>query len=306
MTQIDVTFLGTTAGIPTAHRNHASLYLRYQSENEFCYLFDCGEGTQRQIFASGLNFMRINEIFISHWHADHFAGLLGLMETMNLEKRTKPLTIFGPEADHFVDTLLDLGYASKKYDVIAKPVPFEGSEITKLLETDEFMICSIPAKHGIPAVAYAFIEKDRIKIDKGKAKQIGLPEKGPIFKKIKEHGSVVFQGHKIDINDIALVEKGKRFVYSGDTMPCKNLVTISQGADLLVHDSTFFMEDVFDKQYRHTTFEDVLKLIEEAHVKEAVLTHISRRYQNVEKLKEKIKDYPNVKVAKDFMKIEIK
>ncbi|MEK6887918.1 MAG: ribonuclease Z, partial [Candidatus Aenigmatarchaeota archaeon] len=67
MTQIDVTFLGTTAGIPTAHRNHASLYVRYQSENEFCYLFDCGEGTQRQIFASGLNFMRINEIFITHW-----------------------------------------------------------------------------------------------------------------------------------------------------------------------------------------------------------------------------------------------
>src|SRR3989339_1600504 len=111
MGQFEITFLGTTAGIPTKWRNHASLYIRYQSENEFCMLFDCGEGTQKQIFSAGLNFMRIDNIFITHWHADHFAGLLGLLETMNLEKRTKPLYIYGPEADRFVETLLDLGYA---------------------------------------------------------------------------------------------------------------------------------------------------------------------------------------------------
>ena len=75
MTQIEVTFLGTTAGIPTKHRNHAAIYITYRSEQEFSYLFDCGEGTQRQIFTAPLNFMRLNEIFISHWHADHFAGL---------------------------------------------------------------------------------------------------------------------------------------------------------------------------------------------------------------------------------------
>ena len=299
MTQIEVTFLGTTAGIPTPHRNHASLYVRYQSENEFCYLFDCGEGTQRQIFASGLNFMRINEIFISHWHADHFAGLLGLMETMNLEKRTKPLTIFGPEADRFVDTLLDLGYASKRYDVIAKPVPFEGTEITTLLETEEFSICSIPAKHGIPAVAYAFVEKNRVKIDKSKAKKIGLPDKGPIFKKIKDHGSAEFHGKTIKLDDIALIEKGKKFVYSGDTMPCRNVIKLSEDADLLAHDSTFFEEI----EAKHANVDEVLKLAKEANVKQLVLTHISRRYQDIDEMKEKIKDHPHVKIAKDFMKV---
>ena len=303
MTQIEVTFLGTTAGVPTPHRNHASLYIRYQSENEFCFLFDCGEGTQRQIFASGLNFMRINEIFISHWHADHFAGLLGLMETMNLEKRTKPLIIYGPEADRFVDTLLDLGYASKKYDVVARPVPFEGTEITKLMETDEFYICSIPAKHGIPAVAYAFVEKDRVKIDKNKAEKLGLPEKGPIFKKIKQQGRAEFHGKTINIDDIAIVEKGKKFVYSGDTMPCKNVIKLSEGADLLAHDSTFFEDDL---DTRHANVDEVLKLAEEANVKQLILTHISRRYQNAEEMKDKIKDHHNVKIAKDFMKVVIK
>lgn len=302
MTQIEVTFLGTTAGIPTPHRSQASIYVRYQSEHEYCCLFDCGEGTQRQIFASGLNFMRINDIFITHWHADHFAGLLGLMETMNLEKRTKPLTIFGPEADRFVDTLLDLGYASKKYDVVAMPVPFEGSEITKLLETDEFCICSIPAKHGIPAVAYAFVEKDRVKIDKTKAKDLGLPEKGPVFKKIKEKGSAAFHGKTIRLDDIALIEKGKKFVYSGDTMPCKNLVTISEGADVLAHDSTFFEE----MEAKHANVNEVLKIAQDASVKQLILTHISRRYQDLEEMKDKIKDFPNAKIAKDFMKIVIK
>jgi ribonuclease Z len=303
MTQIEVTFLGTTAGIPTPQRNHASLYIRYQSEQEYACLFDCGEGTQRQIFAAGLNFMKIDDIFISHWHADHFAGLLGLFETMNLEKRTRPLNIFGPEADKFVDMLLDLGYASKRYDIVAKPVPFEGSEITTLLDMGEFTIVSVPAKHGIPAVAYALVEKDRIKLDKEKMKRLGLPEKGPVYKKLKEKGSAVINGKTIHLDDIAIIEKGKKIVYSGDTMPCKNIVNLSENADLLIHDSTFFAEDVFDKQYRHTTFEDVLDIIKEAKVKQAVLTHISRRYQNFEKLKEKIKDHENVKVAKDFMKI---
>lgn len=303
MTQIEVTFLGTTAGIPTKYRNHASIHLLYRSETESQFLFDCGEGTQRQIFSAGLNFMRINEIFISHWHADHFAGLLGLMETMNLEKRQKPLTIFGPEAEKFVDILLDLGYASKNFSIIAKDVPFEGSEITTLLDNPEFFIASSPARHGIPAASYAFVEKDRIKIDKTKAKTFGLPATGPIYRKIKEEGSVTFRDKKIELDDVAFVEKGKKVVYSGDTMVTKNMIKVADHADLLIHDSTFFEEDVFDKEYKHTTFEDVLRIAEEAKVKQVILTHISRRYQNVEAMKEKIKDYPNAKIAKDFMKV---
>ncbi len=305
MTSIEITFLGTTAGIPTKYRNHAAIHLNYRSENEFSYLFDCGEGTQRQIFSAGLNFMRINEIFISHWHADHYAGLLGLMETMNLEQRTKTLTIFGPEATKFVETLVELGYASKRFEIVPVDVPYEGSEITKLLETDEFYIASIPVKHAIPAVGYAFIEKNRVKIDKEKAKKLGLPEKGPIFKKLKEKGSTIFQGKKVMLNDISKVESGKRVVYSGDTMATDNIVKISRDADLLIHDSTFFTQDL-EKDYRHTTVDEVLEIAKEANVKQLILTHISRRYQDVDELKDKIKGEKNVTIAKDFMKVELK
>ena len=302
MTQIEVTFLGTTAGIPTPHRNHAALYVRHQSEQEYVCLFDCGEGTQRQIFSAGLNFMRVDDIFITHWHADHFAGLLGILETMNLEKRTRPLNIFGPEADHFVDTLLELGYSSKRYNVVAKPVPFEGSEITTLFETDEFAVCSIPVKHGIPAVAYALIEKDRVNINKEKLKGLGLPERGPMYKKLKDNGSCVINGKTVRLEDVADIEKGKKVVYTGDTMPCNNIVKISQGADLLIHDSTFFEDDLDTK---HANVDEVLDVADKAKVKQLILTHISRRYQNMDEMKEKIAGRENVRIAKDFMKITV-
>ncbi len=302
MTQIEITFLGTTAGIPTKNRNHAAIYLRYQSENEFFYLFDCGEGTQRQIFSSGLNFMRINDIFISHWHADHFAGLLGLIQTMNMDDRTKDLNIYGPEAGKFVPTLLSLGYGSKNFHVHHHNVNFEGTEITKLLETDEFTILSVAMKHNIPAVAYAFVEKDRVKIDKKKAKELGLPEKGKIYKQIKEKGSAVFDGKKISLEDIAFIEKGKKVVYSGDTLINSNMKRLAENADLLIHDATFLEKDR-ERGQKHASIEEVLQLASEANVKQIILTHISRRYQNTDELKDVIKDYPNAKLAKDFMKV---
>lgn len=305
MTQIEITFLGTTAGIPTKTRNHAALYVTYRSETEYSCLFDCGEGTQRQIFNAGLNFMRINDIFITHWHADHYAGLLGLLETMNLEGRTRDLTIFAPEASKFVEILLELGYASKRFDVLAVDVPHEGSMITNVFERDEFQVLSVPAKHSIPAVAYAFAEKDRIKIDKAKAKKLGLPESGPIFKRIKEKGSAEFNGKKVTIDEISLIEAGKRAVYSGDTMVSSNIIELSRNADLLIHDSTFFNEED-EKKRRHASVEDVLKLFDEARAKQLILTHISRRYQDMEEMKKKIQGWKNVSIAKDFMKVVLK
>ncbi len=303
MTQIEVTFLGTTAAIPTKYRNHAAVYVRYQSEQEYVCLFDCGEGTQRQIFSAGLNFMRINDIFITHWHADHFAGLLGIMETMNLEDRTKPLTIYAPEAEKFVPMILEIGYSAKNFRIVPRNVEFEGNRIENLLETPEFVIQAAPMKHGIPAVAYAFVEKDRVKIDKAKAKNLGLPATGPVYKKIKSSGSATFHGKEIKLEDIAIVERGKKAVYSGDTLPNKNMVALADNSDLLIHDSTFLVE--MGEGYKHATFDDVMKLAQQTKSKNVVLTHMSRRYQDLDELKEKIKNYSNVKIARDFMKIVV-
>ncbi len=300
MTLIEATFLGTTAAIPTKHRNHPAIYVRYQSENEYACLFDCGEGTQRQIFASGLNFMRISDIFITHWHADHFAGLLGLMETMNLEDRKEPITIFAPEAEKFVPEITDIGYSTKNFRIIARNVEFEGHEIEVLRDEEEFAIEAIPMKHGIPAVAYAFHEKDRVKIDKEKARALGLPPTGPIYSRIKSQGHAIFRGREIKLENMSLIERGKKVVYTGDTMPNTNTVKIAENADLLIHDSTF-MDDMPGR--KHSTVEDVLEIAAAAKAKQLVLTHISRRYPNLQELKDKLKEHPNVKLARDFMQI---
>ncbi len=303
MGQFEITFLGTTAGVPTKYRNHASIYVKHQAEKEFVCLLDCGEGTQKQIFTAGLNFMRVSDIFISHWHADHFAGLLGLMETMNLEKRTKPLRIFGPEAKKFVPILLSLGYSTKDFDLRAMNVEHEGSAVNVIHQEEEIEVQSIPMKHGIPSVAYAVAEKDKIKIDKEKALRLGLPATGPLYKQLKDHGKTVYKDKEILLEDVSFIEKGKKIVYSGDTLPNKNMIKLAKDADVLIHDSTFFSER--KESYRHATFEDVIELAEKANVKKLILTHISRRYADVKELEDKVKQHPNAILAKDFMKIVV-
>src|SRR4030042_1202418 len=141
---LEVVFLGTGSGVPRKKRNPAAIWLQYEAE---CMLWDCGEGTQRQLMNGGLNFMKINRIFITHWHADHWAGLIGLMQTMNLEKRKRALEIYGPEAERFVGDILDLDYWGPRFRVIGRDVPFEGNVVNTVLKEDRFKILSIPVEH---------------------------------------------------------------------------------------------------------------------------------------------------------------
>ena len=105
---IEITFLGTVSGIPSKDRNHPAIAVEYYGESKETLLFDCGEGTQKQLMFAGISFMKIDKIFITHWHADHFAGLIPLLATMNLEKRMKPLQIFAPDAERFVSNIMDM------------------------------------------------------------------------------------------------------------------------------------------------------------------------------------------------------
>lgn len=305
MTRIEITFLGTTASIPTPDRNHPSVYARYVGKEEAAVLFDCGESTQRQIFKAGLNFMRIGHIFISHWHADHYAGLFGILETMSLEKRKDPLFVYGPEASKFMGILTSLGYAGKNFRIVPVDVDFSGSSVQTLLDEKEFYVASVPVRHGIPAVAYALVEKDRVRIDSEKAVSIGLPKQGPVFNKLKEDGKAVYKGNTINLSDISTKTPGKKIVYSGDTQPCRNLVHLAENADALIMDCTYF-EDMEERH--HTNLVQAVELASHANVKELILTHISRRYQSQPELEKMANDaarnsgIKSIKVARDFMK----
>ena len=300
---IEITFLGTVSGIPSKERNHPAIALEYYSEKKETLLFDCGEGTQKQLMLAGISFMKIDKIFITHWHADHFAGLIPLLQTMSLEKRKKELKIFAPEAEKFVSNILSLGYFGCRFPVIPINVPFHGDKPTLIDETEDYQVFSIPVFHSVPSAAYAFKEKDRWSIDLTKMKKLGL-KRGYWLKKLKKFGKAEYKGKEIKIEEIANLKKGLKVVYSGDTKPCDNVVKISEEADVLIHDGTFLEEE---SSKAHADVKQAARIAKKAEVKQLILTHISRRYTDAKELEENAKKiFENTKVAYDFMKIVLK
>jgi ribonuclease Z len=301
---IIITFLGTVSGIPTLDRNHPAIVLEHYTNKRDVLLFDCGEGAQKQLMKGGISFMQISKIFITHWHADHFAGLIPMIQTMNLEKRKKPLIIYGPEAEKFVSNILDLGYFGVRFPIEARNVDFEGSEIKKVDEGEEYEVYAVPAYHTVPAVAYCFKEKDKWNIDEKKLEQLGL-KRGAWLRKLKKDGKYQLKDKLVRIEDVGYFKRGLKVVYSGDTKPHKNILNISKDADVLIHDGTFLEEDVSDKY--HSDVKKAAELAKQAGVKQLVLTHISRRYTDTKDLEEQAKKvFDNVVIAKDMMKIVLK
>ncbi|MGD2278587.1 MAG: MBL fold metallo-hydrolase, partial [Candidatus Omnitrophota bacterium] len=166
-----------------------------------------------------------------------------------------------------------------------------------------FNIVSAPVKHGVPTVAYALIEKDKTVIDPEKAVQARLPEKSELYSRLKEKGAVRFKDRVIKLEDVSMVKKGKKIVYSGDTEICDNLRKLVHGADLLIQDCTYFSEQAGERPYQHAYLPEVLELIKKEKVKRAVLTHISRKHQDADELKQLLKGRENVQLAKDFLTV---
>ncbi len=298
---LELVFLGTGSGIPSKKRNPAAIWLQYESE---CMLWDCGEGTQRQLMNAGLNFMKINRIFITHWHADHWAGLIGLMQTMNLEKRKHALEIYGPEAERFVGDILDLDYWGPRFRIVAKNVPFEGHEPVQVLKEEKFSIFSIPVQHTVPAVAYALQEVDSWNVDIKKAEKLYGLKQGPLVGKLKEKGWIELKGTRISLEDVGIHRAGLKVVYSGDTKPCQSLLALAKGADLLIHDATFAEEE---ESKMHSGAKEAAQLAKKAGAHKLALTHFSRRYQDVRELEREAKKvFQNTITAEDFMRLKLK
>ena len=298
---LNVTFLGTAGSLPTPDRNPSAVLVNREGE---MMLFDCGEGTQRQLMKSRLSFMKLKHIFITHWHADHWLGLIGLMQTMGMEGRTESLYLHAPEAERFVSDILDLGYWGPRFRVIPKEVPYDGSDITTVHKGKEYEIISIPVKHSVPAVSYAFKEKDAINVDIKKAEKLYGLKQSPVIGKLKKEGKAEYKGKTIKLEDIAIVKKGVKAVYTGDTKPCRNLEIISKDADLLIHEATFEEE----KESRmHAGAKEAAQLAKKVNVGELILTHFSRRYVDVSPLvKEAKKIFPKTMAARDYMKVTLK
>ena len=298
---LSVTFLGTSAARPTVERNVTSLALEREGET---LLFDCGEGTQRQMMRYGVSFA-LTEIFFTHFHADHFLGVIGLVRTLGLQGREEPMKLYGPKgAKRVLTNAVSLG---------VERVPF-GLEIIELdvgqeLKRDEYALRTFATEHGPNTIGYALIEDERPgRFDPDKARAAGVPE-GPLWGKLQRGETVTVEGREIPAAGIVGDKrKGRKLVLTGDTRPCAGTVDAALGADLLIHEATFG-EDEKDraKETNHSTARDAAQVALAAKCKRLVLTHLSARYSisAEELLKEAKEVFAETIVAKDGLTVEV-
>jgi ribonuclease Z len=298
---MEITFLGTSGTIPTDKRGLPAIHLDYLGEP---MLFDCGEGTQRQMRHAGLNFMNINNIYLTHLHADHFLGLGGMLQSMDFLERKTPLTIHGPRGtSETIDKLLTLGtfqldFLQVKTNEVEEGLVFKGERYT---------VTCAKTVHTKNSVAYCFTEDPHKKFNKPRALELGVPE-SRLFSKLQNGETVEVKGKKIT-PEMVLMEPipGRKIVYSGDTRPCQAVIDIAQGADILIHESMFSQEDEEStKDAAHSTTKQAAEVAKKAGVKKLILTHISQRYTEPEKLQAEAREiFPESYIAEDFMKVAV-
>ncbi|MCW4019851.1 MAG: ribonuclease Z [Candidatus Bathyarchaeota archaeon] len=298
-----IVFLGTAASIPTSTRALSAVAVQREGE---LFLFDCGEGTQRQMIQARIGFNRKTKIFITHLHGDHILGLPGLLQTMSLLGRDKPLQVYGPEGTQaFLEATIKTVQFSLKFPVQAHEIKEEGL----VLREKEYGVYSAHAEHSVPTLAYALTEKPRPgRFHPERASAYGVP-KGPLWSKLQ-------QGEAVDLPDGRIVKPedilgpprpGRKIVYVADTKPSDRIAEFSKGADILIHEATF-AEDLAERAEEdlHSTPSGAALVAKKAEANLLVLTHLSARYGDTSVLLEEAKNvFPEVVVAEDFMTLDV-
>jgi ribonuclease Z len=299
--KIKITFLGTSASIPSANRNPSAILLTYKDEN---ILIDCAEGTQRQMRKAKLNPLKVNKILVTHWHGDHILGMPPLFQTMVLTEYNKEMQVYGPKNTkyfmrNFINTFAPVFKSKAKTHEIEKPGIF--------FEKKDFYLQSEKMEHGTPANAYNFVIKDKIRIDKTKLKKAKIPQ-GKHLSPLSKGKDITYDKKKYKAKDLTYIEKGKKITFILDTIDNKRIVPFAKDADLLICESSFSSElKAQAKDHLHLTSEQAGMIAKKAKVKELILTHISQRYEHNTKelLKDAKKNFKNVKIAKDFDEVII-
>jgi ribonuclease Z len=298
---LDVLFVGTSGSMPTAQRAPTALLVRRGGER---LLFDCAEGTQRQLLRSGVGLIELREIFLTHYHADHFLGLPGMMKTFALRGRDVPLDIYGPPGLKNLFTVLRRIFGKLTY-----PVNLNEVRAGDVLERDEYNLVAFPVAHGVSSIGYALVEHPRPgRFDVEGADALGIPA-GPERGALQRGDSVTLPDGRTITPDAVLgpARAGRKLVISGDTMPAASVLEIAHAADLLVHEATFGDdEEERARETMHSTAREAAQLAHAAEVKMLALTHLSNRYFGSELAREARSVFADTVVPKDFDIIELR
>ena len=306
---MQITFLGTSSGVPTRGRNVSSVALRLPQRAEL-WLFDCGEGTQHQLLRSELKSSQLSRIFVTHMHGDHIFGLMGLLASCGLAGNVERVDIYGPAGlNEYIQAACRYSHTHFSY-----PVKVHAIRPGVIYEDNEFTVSCGPLHHRIPAFGYRIAEKDRTgRFDVEKAKALQIPP-GRIYGQLKRGETVTLNDGRV-INGTELcgpTEIGRKIAYCTDTVYCEGAVELAQDADVLIHEATFAHQDAdmaFQRLHSTTTMAAQTALVAKAH--RLIMTHFSPRYApgNPLELKDLLQEaraiFLNTDMAYDFMTYDV-
>jgi ribonuclease Z len=296
-----VTFLGTAAARPTVGRNVSSLVVQREGE---LLMFDCGEGTQRQMMRYGTGFS-LDDIFFSHLHADHFLGIIGLLRTLGLQGREEAIRLWTPVGtEDLLRQAVQLGV-----DRVGFPVEIRGLEAGERVDRGAYDVVPFRTVHGGRSLGYLIEEHPRLgRFDPERARQLGIPE-GPLWGRLHHGEAVEVEGRSISAAELVGPPRpGRKLVYTGDTRPIPATTDASAGADLLIHEAPFASDEAERAVATgHSTARDAALLAREAGVHRLVLTHFSPRYADDPRILEREARavFPEVTVAFDGLTVEV-
>lgn len=295
---LEVLFLGTAGSTPTARRGLPATLVTRGGDR---LLFDCGEGTQRQLLRS-VGLIDLEEVFITHFHADHFLGLPGMLKSFSLRGREAPLAVYGPPG-------LTRLFEALRPVVGRIPFPLELVELEPNvpLRHDGYEVTAFAVEHGVPAYGYALVESERPgRFDERRALELGV-EPGPDFGRLHRGETVAGGDREVRPEEVVgTARRGRKVVLTGDTAPCPQTRVAAHEADLLVHEATFAADDAARaRATAHATARGAAELAAEAEVTLLALTHVSPRYGGGELREEARGAFERAIVPRDFDRVEI-
>ena len=298
---LELVFLGTSGAVPTGRRGHTATLVRRGGER---LLVDCGEGTQRQFLRSSIGLVELREVFLTHYHADHYLGLPGMLKTFALRGRELPITIYGPRglADLFGSLRRIFGKLTYPYELVEL---HPGASLVR----DGYRIETFTAHHGVGGIGYALVEEPRPgRFDLDAARTLEIPE-GPLFGALQRGEAVTLPDGRVIAPEQVLgpPRPGRKVVFSSDTAPAASVVAAARGADVLVHEASFAEEErERADETLHSTARGAAEVAAAADVRLLVLTHLSSRYFGPEIAREARAVFPETVVPRDFDIIDVR
>jgi ribonuclease Z len=266
--------LGTASQVPTRERNHNGYFLRWDDEG---FLFDPGEGTQRQLIFSDVSASSITKIFITHFHGDHCLGLSGILQRLSLDKAAHTVQLFFPKSGQkFINSLRTSSIYHNVATIEEMPISDEGV----IFESENFYIESRKLSHTVESWGYRIQEKDSFTMLPAKLEQFGVFRKD--ISTLKKNGSVIIDGQTIKVEDCGIFKKGQSVAFIMDTRLCDNIFQLTQDADLLICESTYLKSETQDAiAHGHLTAKQAAEIANKSNANLLALTHFSQRYLSV-------------------------